>query len=188
MSYTINGTIRLVAPIIFNKPSAADIEAVDLGSSGRRKSIKQKEAEALDKLHHTATGAICIPQHNFKKCLIGGAYSAGLKERNRALGPYLDATVFVESELSFDTDTPDEIFMHWGRIPPGPKGKLANLRRPMMKAERVLPFTLSVFDDSRDPAQIHRALVQAGLYVGLGAWRPNYGRFVVEAWDIKKKP
>lgn len=178
--YKIEGRIEFIAPVLFNNPTSA-LAAADAGTGGGKKNKDQKVAEAKTRIHQAMDGSVCIPSDNFKKCLVDGANSLGLKDGRRALAPYLEATVFVEHDLSFGVAAADEIHEHWGRIPPR-KGALANIRRPMMKAGRTLDFTLVVFDDRRDEKQLRAALEHAGLYSGLGSWRPKYGRFVVKTW------
>jgi hypothetical protein len=184
MSFQISGSIKLIAPILFNSPLAS-VAAVDSGQTGRRRTKAQKVDEAHAKLHRTPSGLICIPRDNFKRCIILGAGSGNFKEGKRGLGAYLEATVFLDNDLIFDTAEPDEIHEHWGRIPPR-TGALALLRRPLMKVGRTLDFAMTVFDDRRDPAELKLVVQHAGVYVGLGAWRPNFGRFIVERWDVTK--
>ena len=181
MSYQIDGNITLIAPLLFNSPLAI-VAAVDAGQTGRRRTKAQKVDEAYAKLHKTPEGFICVPRDNFKRCIILGSGSGNFKEGKRGLGAYLEATVFLEDDLIFDTAEPDEIHGHWGRIPPR-TGALVFIRRPLMKAGRTLDFTLSVFDDKRDAEELRLVVKHAGLFIGLGAWRPNFGRFSVSNWN-----
>jgi hypothetical protein len=59
---------------------------------------------------------------------------------------------------------------------------MAIIRRPALKAGWRLQGALMVLDDSVPAEAIHSALVAAGVYVGVGAWRPEFGRFLVPAF------
>lgn len=46
-----------------------------------------------------------------------------------------------------------------------------------------LEFTLSLLQDERiEPEVLREILEYSGLYVGLGGWRPKFGRFEVISW------
>jgi len=176
--YKITGTVKLISPFLYNKPSAVIIAGVDGHKGGGRKTKDQKIEEAGDKVHTDPKGFLVIPQEMFKRSIIQGAKLANLKWGRRSLSQYLEAVLFVEEPLSFKTKSPDSIFEHWGKIPPR-TGAMALIRRPQMDAERTLDFSIVIFDDSITSDVVITALNSAGLYSGLGAWRPQYGRFIV---------
>jgi len=51
--------------------------------------------------------------------------------------------------------------------------------RPMLPAEWKLTFTLQVLDDQLPKDALKEILDYAGRFVGIGDWRPRYGRFLV---------
>ncbi|WP_025322281.1 hypothetical protein [Deferrisoma camini] len=53
--------------------------------------------------------------------------------------------------------------------------------RPMFPEWRAT-FELQIFSDVIDVSVVHNALMEAGLYVGIGEYRPKYGRFEVIEW------
>ena len=183
--YYISGEIEGVADILFNKLSQEEQDRIDKGTTGGKKKLAEKIAEADGKLHRNGHG-ICMPVWNFKQCLLGGVMRAGLKFGKGSLYPYIAATVYPVEDLLFHKEEPDYIHEHWGRIPPK-TGAVAIIRRPAIKAGWKLPFRLMVTDDRRDAEQIQTALVEAGLMVGLGSWRPHYGRFKVTKWEVEKE-
>ena len=45
---------------------------------------------------------------------------------------------------------------------------------------------MMVADDRIPQRDVRASLDHAGLLVGIGAWRPQLGRFKVTAWDVAK--
>ena len=56
-------------------------------------------------------------------------------------------------------------------------------RRPMLNTGWHLSFDIVLVDDRRNLGQVKQAVEEAGLLVGLGDFRPDYGRFVVKEWQ-----
>jgi hypothetical protein len=49
--------------------------------------------------------------------------------------------------------------------------------------EWSLRFTLQVITDVINSENVKMALETAGLYIGIGDYRPRYGRFRIRRWD-----
>lgn len=180
--YTIKGTIEGVAPILFSRPDPEKLEAT---TGGPKKTAEEKQAEIPLRLHKNANG-VYVPKNMFKNCLLEGVTKANLKERgNISQRPYLEATVFPKDHLYFGKMEHDDVLETWGRIPPK-TGAAVVLRYPMMNPGWKLDFALLVADDSRRPGDIKRALEAGGLLVGIGSWRPEYGRFMVTDWESER--
>ena len=185
MAYTIQGTVEGVAPILFNAFSEDATEKLRAGTTGGKFTDEQRVAEAMQKIHRDSNGGIGWPSWNFKQCLIEGCKRAGLREGRSSMAPFIAATVFVDGERTFGVESPDAIHEVAGRRPPKTGGAVL-IKRPMLKAGWRLPFVLSVLDDRRSPDHIRTALGEAGMLVGMGSWRPEYGRFVVTEWNVER--
>ena len=46
-----------------------------------------------------------------------------------------------------------------------------------------MTFGVEVMSGGATKAQVQQAIQYAGLYEGMGDWRPRYGRFVVKSVD-----
>lgn len=181
--YTIQGKIQGLAPILFNAFTDQTIDNLATGATGGKFTQDQRMAEAMLKLHRGQDGDIILPAWNFKVCLIDGCKKAGLKEGRGSMAPYIAATLFVQGELKFGKTEPDFIHESPGRRPPKTGGACL-IKRPAFREGWEVPFNLSVVDDRRSPDAIRKALEEAGLLVGLGSWRPEYGRFLVTDWQV----
>lgn len=58
------------------------------------------------------------------------------------------------------------------------------LYRPKLDPGWMLSFRLLVADTTIDPETLKQIIKFAGLLAGMGAWRPEYGRFVLERFEV----
>lgn len=176
----ITGTIEGVAPILFSRMYG------DLEGPGGKPTPEQKALEAGLKCHRDEKG-IYIPGTMFKQALLGGAKAGNVKDGRKSYATTLEATIFPDGHLYLGKEAPDEVYEHWGRRPPGPKGAAIIIRYPLFRAGWTADFALILtMGDSHTVEAVRRSLDAAGLLVGLGSWRPEYGRFVVTAWAVEK--
>lgn len=181
--YEIEGSIKFIADVLFNKPSAAALAAVESGQRGKKKTVEQKIDDTKEMVHRNDKGII-IPSELFKNSFLAGSKFAELKMGKRSLWPMLNALVFPE-DMHLGTDEPDYIFTYPGRVPPK-TGALVIIRRPAFRAGREVPFKMVVADDVIEADQLKIAIETAGLIVGIGSWRPKFGRFELVKWNVKK--
>ena len=174
----VDVTIEGIAPLLMHRP---DMEALETPHSGK-KSEADKEEEAKRAAYRNGRGLIW-PSGNLKACLVEATSMSGLKRGKRGLMTYVRAGLFIDPvEIPFGKKEPDDIFKHLGRIPPGKKGALVVLRRPRLY-EWKLSFKLVVIDPLLGPDQLQKIVEYAGQYVGIGAWRPEHGRFEVTRFE-----
>lgn len=187
--YQIDVLLEGVAPFLFNRMTEAEQEKINTGQSGGNISLADKEAGALLKAYRDDAG-LYWPAWNVKRCLCFGIDRAKLKEGRGSLRPYVEATVFPDDPARFvlpdGSPKLDVDLMHrvMGKVPPR-TGGAQTIRRPMLNTGWRLACVLRVVDDRRRPDDLRRALDEAGLLVGMGSWRPQYGRFVVVGWDVQ---
>ncbi len=178
--YRIQGTLEGIADLLFNAPPPIEDDKPK-GKSVSKMSASEAREDALKRLHKNGHG-LYLPDTALTASLFAGANFAGLKDGKRALSTLLKAIVFVEGELLFGKEAPDYIHESWGRVPPR-TGAMVVIRRPALNAGWTLPFTLMVADDRISEGQLHEAMEHAGLLVGVGGWRPRYGRFKLSRWE-----
>jgi len=184
--YQIKGTIVGVADILFNRMTEETENSLRTGKTGGKFTDEQRQVEAMGKYHKNADGKAVIPGWMFKKVLSEGASKGGLKEQKRSLAPYILATVFVNGDVVLKPSAPNYIHETTGKRPPRTGGACL-IKRPGFRAGWEAKFILNIIDDRRDADQIRRALEEAGILVGIGSWRPEYGRFIVKDWEVIKE-
>lgn len=184
--YQIKVTYEGIAPILFNRFTEEQKEALETRRTGGTRTKKGSEKEALGKVYRNSKGLYC-PAANIKKSFLNGITKGNIKEGRGSARPYLEATVFVQpTEVPFGVKEADFIHEVTGRIPPKTGARVV-IRRPGLKEGWRLSFTLMVVDDRRSDESIKRGCEEAGLLVGLCDGRPEYGRFIVKEWEVIKK-
>lgn len=180
--YKIQGKISGTAPLLFGKMSDDTVKTLSgEGGGGRRYTPAERLAEVAQRYYWDEEG-IYLPGWSFKKCLLDGTKKGGIKEGKASAASFFAATVFPDAKLRFNKKEPDGVYEAQGKRPPRTGGAVI-IRYPMMEADWEVSFTLTVVDDRRAEADIRRGLEEAGLLVGLGPWRPEFGRFIVSEWE-----
>ena len=136
-----------------------------------------------DKALYRNSQGLYIPNRNVKKCLINGSQMGRLKLAGRQnLFPFIEASVFIEpAEIPLGKNKPDNYI----QIPMRRKdGNVIPKRLPIF-LDWGLEFHLLIYDEDIIE-KVSEALTIAGLSVGLGNQRPEYGRFEVTKWEVIK--
>lgn len=185
---TINFKIVGIAPMLQHNGQLADPQnphAQALAAiSGKRKKTDEGRAriadiEWLGSIYANADGRVIVPGEVVEAALVEAA-------KTQRLGKIAKAGMFVEDDSPLNYTGPKDI------------SKLqADARFRLTKCVRVqqsrVPRTRPMFRDwsaeikvSYNPELIDRAQVAelmaiAGERIGIGDWRPRYGRFLVES-------
>ena len=176
--YDVAVVLEGIAPILFNR-------YVEPPPGGGKLSEAQKQQEAEDRVYRDDDG-LYLPPWNVKRVMLDGVKAAGIKRGRASALPYIAATVFVEPLPRFEGKTKyDRMMVTNVRIPPK-TGAMTAKGRPLLETGWRLAFVLHVLDDDRTPDSLRTAFDAAGVYNGIGSWRPEYGSFVVADWKPTK--
>jgi hypothetical protein len=181
--YQIKGRIEGVADLLFNQMTEEAEINIRGGTGGGKFTDAQRTDEAKKKYPVDDDNNAIISSWMFKRVLTDGAKAGNLKEGRKSLAPFLLATVFVDGFIRITPNIYDYIHEAPGKRPPKTGGACI-IKRPAFKAGWVANFTLNILDDRINANQIRIALEEAGLRVGIGSWRPEYGRFIVTDWNV----
>ena len=173
--YRVEVQIKLIADMLFNRMTPETEEIITTGETGGRTSVEKKIAAAHQKLYRNGNGLV-VPRHMLKSVILAGCGMAKLKHGKSALWKYLKPTVFVENDAELGIGEPD--YIHQSIIFKK-DGKAVAEYRPAIKVGREFGFRLVVYDDNITLKQIRAAIEAAGIYCGIGSFRPEYGRFEV---------
>jgi hypothetical protein len=173
--YQIDATIQGRAPLLFNR-------FTDKARPGK---LRQEELleEATRRVYRDESQGLVLPGWNVKKCLMDGARLGEVKHGKKSIVQYLQALVIVDGEATFGRVDYDGLHVSQGRIPPR-TGPMVTLYRPKLDPGWELSFRLIVADSTIHPSVLQQIVTFAGVLAGLGAWRPEYGRFVVGRFDV----
>jgi hypothetical protein len=121
-----------------------------------------------------------IPSDNIERCIQLGA------QKSR-IGKDVQAAVFCESpQVKIDYDGPRDkeklyadprFTLRKGVVIQ--KSRIIRIR-PMIPTGWSITFGLEFDDTIVNPKNLVKAMTDAGALVGLGTWRPKFGRFLVE--------
>lgn len=121
-----------------------------------------------------------IPSDNIERCIQLGA------QKSR-IGKDVQAAVFVAEEavpVQYDGPKDKDKLYADGRfiLRKGVKVQQSRLIRvrPMVPTGWKISFTVEFDDSIINASAISKAMVDAGALIGLGDWRPKFGRFTVE--------
>jgi len=163
----------------------------------KKPSNKDKETQTLQTMCHMDEVGLFVPALNLRMLMIGtskrkGAASIYGNEIEKRKGPmfvslceaYLwprgnekaDRVYFQPNRPTWDAvDERSYITSTGGRDV---------TRRPIICPPWSLSFTISVVDESLKAEILRKMYDLAGLRVGIGAFGPEFGRFVVSEWKI----
>ena len=163
------------------------MDRLDIEDIIKPKQVKKYTEEVLQAMAEHAVyrngNGLYIPNRNLKKCIWEGSKIGRLRLIGRqSLAPFIEASVFVEPrEIPFGKKEPDGFI----QFPMRRKdGNVIPKRLPIL-TDWNLCFTLLIYD-AEIVDKVKEALVTAGFAVGLGNQRPEYGRFEVLKWEVRK--
>jgi hypothetical protein len=155
---------------------------------GKKKTAAENAEEWRDTAYwDKETKQLYVPAQNIEKCILDAA--APLKSGKTWFKKLFASGVFVEETIvPFEgiSGTLDEIVKQGKayvradvvRVPPKTGNRVVRYRLSV-KAPWTLKFTLNVAHPEITKEVLELALKNAGLFNGLGNWRPRHGRFEV---------
>ena len=174
--YQVDGLLKGLVPILFNayttKARSGKLRHEELLEEATRRVYRDPETQVL-----------VWPGWNLQRCMEDGARLGEVKLGRKSIGQYLRALVAVEGDPSFGRVDYDGLHTCMGRIPPR-TGAMVELFRPKLDPGWTLSFRLLVHNTSIDPDTLKQVLQFGGLLAGMGSWRPRYGRFAVERFEV----
>lgn len=178
--YTAQVRVRGVAPFLFHR---YNIESVAEKAAAAKGSKAKKSDDTESYVYRNDVGEICIPGRYFTAALMGaGRYIQDPRSPRKSAMDLLKAGVIPITELcslgSKDWDYLDRqpVQIQRNRVP---------RERPAFRRGWTVEVSLAVLvPEYVSQDLLLRALTQAGKLVGVGDFRPTYGRFAITHFDI----
>ena len=171
---TYNCKIRLVADYLqarFSDKSKNELEV----KSGKK--AKVKDTDSWEALMYKDEKGIYIPAMQIKGALINGGKSIKKKPHGNFKND-VRAYMFVSPEkIYIGKQKPD--FINESYPKRQMDGTRVKLLHPAFKSGLEVNFKLNCTNDEIDEKTIKVIVEKAGLEYGIGAWRPEHGRFEV---------
>lgn len=191
--YSVNVSVQGVAPLMQHRFPLPDF--ANIGKGGKQKTGETDYSqEWREYLYANGDGEIYQPATHFDGAMVKAA--AGFKIQGARGKTYKDlfkGNVFcgpdeiphgvkVPEELDNDGDKP--LYLD---IRPVVVQRARVVRiRPCFKPGWKLDFEITILDDQVPANVVNEVLAPAGKTVGIGDFRPRFGRFMVTRFDVVK--
>lgn len=190
--YTIDVQICGTTPLLQHKFAPTTLATLMDGAS-KRTGAPDYSLEWLEAMYVTADGYLCQPATHIEGALVRAGSAFKVKGKS--------GKTWKEAMRAYCYVQPHEIVHHYAGAPvkaPGPEllttpqqHLSVNIMRVIINRSAVarsrlmigegweLTFTIEVHDEQLRPDIVKTILEEAGRSVGIGDFRPRYGRFAV---------
>lgn len=151
----------------------------DESDSVKKKNVVDYSKDADKALYLDEKIGVYIPSKHIRGALVESG-------KNFIVKGLVNYKKIVDSTTEIDPDkipigkkTYDYKHQEFGRIPPK-TGSSVMVSRPAFRKGWEAEFTILVIDEDRLPIKVLKEVLEfAGKFVGIGDWRPHFGRFEV---------
>jgi hypothetical protein len=175
LPYAVEVTIRGEADLLFHRWNCEAVEAKSKASKG---SAAKKSDDIESYVYRNDAGELCIPGEYLRQAIIGAA-----KYRQDPRSPRKSAVDLAKAAIVSLTPLASLGVKEWNyehrcRVQVQRNG--ITRVRPAMNAGWSVTFHLQVnLPEYIAPEMLHSLLTDAGRLIGIGDFRPTYGRFQV---------
>jgi hypothetical protein len=191
--YSVNVEIRGTAPLMQHRYPMPDLASLSKGGKKSTGAVDYSQ-EWREYLYVNSAKQIYQPSSHIEGALVKAA--VGFKvtgKRGKSYKDLFNANVFVDpieiphgipapEELDCDADKPLYLDMRPVIVN---RSRVVRLR-PTFKPGWSLAFTINVIDDEVPFEIVNDVLTLAGKTVGIGDYRPKFGRFMVTRFELVK--
>lgn len=180
LPYAVNVSVQGASDLLFHRWNC---ESVDAKSKAAKNSKARKEDDVESYVWRDTDGELCIPGEYFRQSIIHAA-----KFRQDPRSPRKSAMdLFKAGIVSLTTLAPLGVkeweYLDTRRVTVQRAG--INRTRPAMRVGWSTQLQFQVLTPEYiDPALFQDVLNTAGRLVGVGDFRPTYGRFFIKSFDI----
>lgn len=182
MPYRVEVTIQGVSPILFHRWNC---ESVESKSKAKKGSAEKKTDDVESYVYRNEKGELAIPGEYLRGALVGAAkYRQDPRSPRKSAADLFKACIVSLTPLaSLGVKTWD--FMDKRRVVI--QRNAITRSRPAMADGWQATFVLMVnLPEYIDPAMLNDTITAAGKLIGLGDFRPSYGRFNIVKFEVLK--
>lgn len=191
--YTIDVTVEGTAPLMQHRFPVPEL--ADMSKGGKRQTgATDYTQEWREYFYADADGNIFQPSTHFEGAMVKAAVNYKIQgKRGKTYKDLFSAAVFVTPEQiphgvkvpqECTTDGDEPLYLD---VRPVVVNRARVVRiRPTFKPGWKLDFTIEVIDDSINAELINDVLTLAGKTVGVGDFRPKFGRFMVTRFQVNR--
>lgn len=191
--YSVNVKVEGVAPLMQHRfPIPPDVLKQKGGK--RVSGSVDYSQEWREYLYATPQGEIYQPSSHFEGALVKAAAQFKVTgKRGKSYKDLFNANVIVSPDVilhgvnvpeELDADADKQLYLD---VRPVIVNRARVIRlRPTFKPGWKLEFEIQVIDDQLPAEILNDVLVLAGKTVGIGDYRPKFGRFLVSQFEVHK--
>ncbi len=178
--YVVSVTIEGSAPLLFHR---WDNEAIEEKAKAKKNSKAKKEDNVESYIYRNEAGEICIPGEYLRQAIIHAAkFKQDPRSPRKSAADLFKAGVVSLTEMA-SLGVKDWDYLDRRRVMVQRQG--ITRARPAMQKGWQADFDIQVLTPEYiDPALLHEVITQAGRLVGIGDFRPTYGRFMITAFRV----
>lgn len=173
---TVNISIQGVVPLLMHR---FPIDEKNNGKAKRRAEVYNFDKDCQKALYSNSGG--CYVPSTWVSAMLKKAGAHFKKQGGSTYRDIMDASVFIEpSEIPLDKKTYDEKFI----VPVVIRRQRIVKARPKFNSWRIT-FVIHFDEELISKDVLRQILEEGGETIGLGDWRPKYGRFKVVTFKSK---
>ncbi len=178
--YVVEVTIEGTADLLFHRWSN---EAVEAKSKAAKGSKAKKEDDVESYVYRNDRGEICLPGEYLRQAIIGAA-----KYRQDPRSPRKSAQDLFKAGVVSLTDLASLGIKEWDyldrRRVQVQRNAITRVRPAILKGWKATFLIQVLVPEYIDPPMLNEVIQQAGRLIGVGDFRPTYGRFVVTKFEV----
>ena len=178
--YTARVEVLGTAPFLFHRWSN---EAVEAKAKAAKNSKAKKEDDLESYVYRNDKGLLSIPGEYFRQSLIHAAkYRQDPRSpRKSAMDLFKAGIVCLTEHCSLGVKEWDYIDRRRVLIQ---RNAITRARPAILSGWKVAGEFMVILPEYVDPSMLHETFTQAGRLVGVGDFRPTFGRFQVTKFDV----
>lgn len=190
--YTVDVKVKGVSPLMQHRFPVPDLK--DMIKGGKVQTGAVDYSEEWRKYFYANGDGIFQPATHFEGAMVKAAVNFKISgKRGKTYKDLFKAAVFITpEEIPHGIEVPDELDTD------GDKPLYLDMRPVVVNRSRIvrirptfapgweLEFTIEVIDDQISPELVQDVLTLAGKTVGIGDFRPKFGRFSVVRFEVQK--
>jgi hypothetical protein len=180
--YTIEAVIEGTAPLLFHR---WNVDAVEAKSKAAKGSKAKKEDDLESYVYRNEKGHLSIPGEYFRQSIIHAAkfMQDPRSPRKSAMDLFKAGVVALDELCSFGTKDWDYLDRRRVLIQ---RNGITRVRPAMNKGWKVTVNIMVILPEYIESHLLHDRLNAAGRLIGVGDFRPTFGRFQINSFQVLK--
>lgn len=180
--YIVTVAIQGAADFLFHR---WNVDAVEAKAKSAKGSAAKKTDDLESYVYRDDDGALAIPGEYLRQAIIGAAkFQQDPRSPRKSAMDLFKAAVITLTPLA-STGKAEWDYEDRRRVMVQRNG--VTRTRPALKAGWEAEFDLMVqLPEYVDPLFLRRAVDDAGRLIGVGDFRPTFGRFTVSRWEVRQ--